>query len=524
MNFSLSLRIQENAVWNEFAIVDLLIDKSDERVLFDENADFLTVGLCCEDLDLRLVNNADYLKCVMKQISSGVMIQLNKGKGLLTIWAGRYCQVPLVWTMVDCEFRITTSVNMNAVDGSLDIESCQAFLVNGFYPSDRTWARYWRKVVGGQNISFKCDGSIEVKGDDKISSIHTASVNSSLVDYARLGVMLFKERAKSLFFGRKVGVLISGGADSRVVAQLAKEYASEVICYSIGDPDSSELEVARKICNTLCIQHVVIPRAESHYQDELESIKYANLGNILDQHYSDTFIARINDDHCDLVVSGCYFDYFCKGLLLSRRHLSIFGKTLPSFKLVDDLGWYHGFSFSGQPFYQETGYTNDYWYERIPTVAFEPDASGRIKLLHRLPYQWFLGGSDLLDYFCSAPTPWLVNQSLYFEIYRQLLWSAIREIPDNNYRISPSPNIMSRNLQFVFANLRDKFINTFIRTLDRRGSWLDWDREIEKPSWNHLVDRAVTRLRDLGVLMEQPENMSVIEKTRLLTLCAAIDA
>ncbi len=88
----------------------------------------------------------------------------------------------------------------------------------------------------------------------EIARIPTDFGNEELYHEVKNG--LFESVKKSIGSERKIGVLFSGGVDSVVVAQIARQFA-EVTCYTAGLEDSQDIGYARKATKEMGLEHRV---------------------------------------------------------------------------------------------------------------------------------------------------------------------------------------------------------------------------------------------------------------------------
>jgi asparagine synthetase B (glutamine-hydrolysing) len=153
---------------------------------------------------------------------------------------------------------------------------------------------------------------------------------------------------RKLTYGRRVGVLLSGGADSRIIAKYATMFAESCVGYTYGDPLSltSELKITKNIANHLGINLKIIQRSHTHYEDCFKQFSTLSYGNLIDFHHPNNLPELIKRDGIEILLTGCYFDYLLKGLIYSREAHEIAGRSMPTFKFTTGDEFYHGTKFT----------------------------------------------------------------------------------------------------------------------------------------------------------------------------------
>jgi len=98
--------------------------------------------------------------------------------------------------------------------------------------------------------------------------------------YNEVRERLFESVKKSIDGERKVGILFSGGVDSVVIAQIARQFA-EITCYTAGLEGSQDVEYARRAAEEMGLEHKVriIKHEEvpSYIKKVIGAIKEANI-------------------------------------------------------------------------------------------------------------------------------------------------------------------------------------------------------------------------------------------------------
>jgi asparagine synthase (glutamine-hydrolysing) len=112
----------------------------------------------------------------------------------------------------------------------------------------------------------------------ELKKIPTDFGNEELYNEVKEG--LFESVKKSIGSERKVGILFSGGVDSVVIAQVARQFA-DITCYTAGLEGAQDLEYARRAAEQMELVHKVktIKHEEisSYIKKVVETIKEANI-------------------------------------------------------------------------------------------------------------------------------------------------------------------------------------------------------------------------------------------------------
>lgn len=126
------------------------------------------------------------------------------------------------------------------------------------------------------------------------------------------------------------GLLLSGGNDSRIFLSQIPDIEQ---CYTIGNPNSREVTVARKVAAQYGATHTVLIPDDRYLMPADEKSRYSQgIKEALHIHHAgfeDAF-------EMQTVYHGTLFDTLLKGYFLERDGLELFGTKLPSTKLVPD--------------------------------------------------------------------------------------------------------------------------------------------------------------------------------------------
>lgn len=126
------------------------------------------------------------------------------------------------------------------------------------------------------------------------------------------------------------GVLLSGGHDSRIFLSEIPDIDQG---YTIGNSNSREVEVARKLAAQYGVAHTVLTPDKRYLMPSDEKSRYSQgIKEALHIHHAGF------DDAFEMqtVYHGTLFDTLLKGYFLERDGLELFGMTLPSTELAPD--------------------------------------------------------------------------------------------------------------------------------------------------------------------------------------------
>lgn len=129
--------------------------------------------------------------------------------------------------------------------------------------------------------------------------------------------------------GRK-GLLLSAGQDSRTILAGRPDITR---CYTVGAPDSQEVEIARRLANQYGATHTALEADDRYLRADAEKIAYTgSVRESLHIHH-----AGYGDElDVDTMYHGLLYDTLFKGYFLERDAVDLFGVEIPSRRLVDD--------------------------------------------------------------------------------------------------------------------------------------------------------------------------------------------
>lgn len=287
-----------------------------------------------------------------------------------------------------------------------------------------------------------------------------------------------------------VGLLLSGGADSRALLYAAAQPAT-VQTLTFGDGENAEIAVARQIAHAVSAPHRVLLRDFEHYgQGAWETVRITGgHWSIKDAHYHG-FQRELQALNCDSLMTGCYTDYLYKGLGYNCRPWTLAGKTLPLERLAD----------FAPDFYQPHRRIAPHWQAqiaarsltripealrthyrqnpapiedlRIRPLAREADAMGRLYLLRTLNWDPVMVDNELLEFYGALPPPFKLNAQVFRKAVARLSPPQARRIRNNNDDAPLHAEMGQRLAYALSAKLRRRLTGQHRQTqLATRGSW-----------------------------------------------------
>ena len=128
----------------------------------------------------------------------------------------------------------------------------------------------------------------------------------------------------------KVGLLLSGGMDSRVVLG-GFDTESPPQTFTVGSYENNEVRVARELAAKSGAMHHFVQRESNHYADILSAAAFQ--GGSMYSYQHGHFFNLTLPTPVDLLLHGHGFDYMFQGMYLPASRRSFLGKPTRSYKL-----------------------------------------------------------------------------------------------------------------------------------------------------------------------------------------------
>jgi len=290
------------------------------------------------------------------------------------------------------------------------------------------------------------------------------------------------QRRTNSFYGKKA-VLLSGGADSRVIFYNAENDTDAITLYNV---ENTEIKTAKEISNILNSKHYLIQREFDHYIDILEKSVLGSGGTaeVTSDHYltykdNDIFISY------DQLLTGCYFDYMFKGLSLNTKNISFFGKQLHYKVFSNTHSHYYTGIFSIAPQYAA-------WVKERENHLFlhcssltelesrrsfpffrESDASMRLSLIRFFQADFVAADNDLIDCFLVIPPQYKINSQIFGQAVARIT-QKVNHIPHANTNIKIGTHPYMFAIKSLINSLKQKFNGNKMNKLTGEGSWINF--------------------------------------------------
>lgn len=191
-----------------------------------------------------------------------------------------------------------------------------------------------------QGVSMLPPASVLCHRDGRVSieayrTLDYCPVPGSVDDYADELATVVRRAVGRLQRGRRrTALLLSGGLDARMILAAAE---SELTCYTFGDYENFETEVARHVATIKGFPFRFLQRPADHYADLLASAVEIGSGMHPFNHaHALGFIDEIRKD-CDTVTHGYGTEILFRGTSLPRRPHRVFGIAAGS-RLDEEFG------------------------------------------------------------------------------------------------------------------------------------------------------------------------------------------
>jgi asparagine synthase (glutamine-hydrolysing) len=297
----------------------------------------------------------------------------------------------------------------------------------------------------------------------------------------------------------KVGVLLSGGVDSRAIL-FSVEQPQTVNCITLFDEANVELKTAKKLVALAHATHHCFQRDFEYYGRTAQDNVRISGGMSEFQHGHFLGIDNeINNLELGVLLSGCYADYLFKGLAINKKCQTFLGRQLPLWQIDRySQNWY-------RPYYTlKSKKFNRVVYERIQerlqgiqlddylnnALAVE---ERRLRPLSRVsanmshsvlrrtqPWETLFADPAVLEVYGRFPALAKVNRVVFEQAVAKVMGTAGQLVTESNYRARLGAHGKTKVLRWLLAHGQQK-IRYFlglekppsVRTTN--GSWPNFD-------------------------------------------------
>jgi asparagine synthase (glutamine-hydrolysing) len=297
----------------------------------------------------------------------------------------------------------------------------------------------------------------------------------------------------------KVGVLLSGGADSRAVL-FSVEQPQTVDCITLFDETNNELKTAQKLAALAQATHHCFQRDFEYYgrtaQDNvrisggMSELQHGHLLGVDDE---------IRNLELGVLLSGCYADYLFKGLAINKKYQTFLGKRLPLWQITRyNEHWYRSY------YTLKSDKFNRAVHERIQerlhgiqlddylnnALAIEerrirPLSKVSANMLHAVlrrtqPWDNLFADPAVLEVYGRFPALAKVNRVVFERAVAKIMGTRSKSIADSNYHSKLGVHAKTKVIQWLLARGQQKI--RYLLRLEKRysarttnGSWPNWN-------------------------------------------------
>lgn len=323
---------------------------------------------------------------------------------------------------------------------------------------------------------------------------------------------------------------VSGGADSRVLFFSADD-PRRTTGFHIFEHFGRETVVARALCTRVGSEYREYKRDSDYYPRVMqETVRWTGgMWSVVDAHFPG-LSSQIEELNPDLVMTGCSTDWLFKGLGMEKRHLELFGRSLPLLTYVNER--IEGFTGSAPPAQGPSGFQSDMearlkaWFSDCPRYLSKPidrliTVDRRIRpfsynifvsgqsMYRVFPYDTFMADARIAACYSGIHPDWKLNREVWGRAAARICAGA-SDIVDSNYGwrldAGPAEKLLMFSKGWLSRRLRRLGRAAYTATNDRpppAGSWPDY-------SWYVLHSPTLKALWD-SASSEERERMAAIQ-------------
>lgn len=319
---------------------------------------------------------------------------------------------------------------------------------------------------------------------------------------------------------------LSGGLDSRTLLCSADDKCN-IVTYCFFNDENFEYEVAKQIAKEAGVKFIPLKRDFDHYGNNAEKgVRISGgMGNFANNHYLG-FRNDFKEHGITNLLTGCYCDYFFKGLTLDiKKHKYLKIEKLSQYQ--DE--YYH-------PYLVFNSHYSVKVKERLANIFPEEqrndlsvmgrlrreekrlfplssEADNAMRLIPQRVMPWFLPivDNDIVDVYLKVIPKYKLNASLFSKMAKIQCGENIAKIPNSNTGVEVNASLVSVTTSLYKRALLKRLKGKSIAT---EGSWPNWEYYIENSKHiESLWMRNKERYRDIFVeiLGEDPYKKTVRE-------------
>ncbi len=238
----------------------------------------------------------------------------------------RYGQRPMYWALLNGNLVFASSLNVfcatTKYSPTISASAVEQFLTLGYQLENQTWFEHVKLLPPASVLRFNCrTRAISIRPYWRWDSSAPATAPSPAEAAEELGSLFCAAVRRRIDSDDRLGILLSGGLDSRALAAAAVRVYDKPHLFTFGDPRSDDVRIARQAAMACRAPHDVYAIDESNWLPSRVAALW-RLGascSILDLHG-----AEFLDEyafHGNVLLSGLAGDLIVGGSYLLRSHL-----------------------------------------------------------------------------------------------------------------------------------------------------------------------------------------------------------
>jgi asparagine synthase (glutamine-hydrolysing) len=138
---------------------------------------------------------------------------------------------------------------------------------------------------------------------------------------------LIKALARRIGDNNRIGLLLSGGLDSRIILAADRQHKIKTT-FTLGDFENREARIAKRVANKAGCRHFFLKRDLDHYSRIVDEAVDIGDGMYLFNHAHFLGFSKDFLKYCDILFSGFAFNVILRGHLVINRELILGGKII----------------------------------------------------------------------------------------------------------------------------------------------------------------------------------------------------
>lgn len=287
------------------------------------------------------------------------------------------------------------------------------------------------------------------------------------------------------------GIFLSGGADSRAIL-FSRDKEAELSTATFFDQPNDEFFTAQKLAQRAGVKHIGLRREFEHYGNS--AFKYVSVTQgmmgLADNHYL-SFLPEINTLGVRNWHTGCFVDWFFKGIAFNTSYKTLLGKPLPTWQVFSDFQYtFHTYACEISQEFKPRVLKRIYdRYKMVDKSKINDDLNlweleklrlwpinreftfgSRMSLFAYLNWHPILSQNGMLEMWSKIPPRLKLNGVIWKKAVAEIC-KGNNDIRDNNWGsyLGHSPQINS--LFFLLKILQRKLKNRDKTSIATTGSW-----------------------------------------------------